>query len=389
MLNDEPDNEALLPAGLHDVLPPYAAQEAQVIAALMAGFAARGYEPVKPPLVEFETTLLADDETGLKEHMFRVMDPVSQRMMGIRADMTLQVARIAATRLRRAPRPLRLSYAGQVLRVRGSQLRPERQFTQAGVELIGTDLPSADIEVALLSVESLTRVGIVRPTLDLVSPTVVGAILDELGCDTGTANALRTALDHKDVGRLGELAGSERELFEALVRAAGRAETAVEALRRLSLPPAARVEVDRLDEVVAGIKAAEPDLSLTLDPVEYRGFKYHTGVSFTLFAHGVRGELGRGGRYMGLNGEPATGLSLFLDSILRALPPPPTAPRVFLPHGTSAAVAARVAADGWMTVAGLEPVDDEEAEARRLGCTHCLVDDAVTELPARGGRAGG
>lgn len=389
MPNDEPDNEALLPAGLHDVLPPYAAQEAQVIAALMAGFSARGYEPVKPPLVEFETTLLAGDESGLKEHMFRVMDPVSQRMMGIRADMTLQVARIAATRLRRAPRPLRLSYAGQVLRVRGSQLRPERQFTQAGVELIGTDLPSADIEVALLSAESLTRVGIARPTLDLVSPTVVGAILEELGCDAATANALRTALDHKDVGRLGELAGSERELLEALVRTAGRAETAVQALRRLPLPPAARIEVDRLDEVVAGIKAAKPDLSLTLDPVEYRGFRYHTGVSFTLFAHGVRGELGRGGRYVGLNGEPATGLTLFLDSILRALPAPSTATRLFLPHGTSAADAARVVADGWMTIAGLEAVDDEESEARRLGCTHRLVDGAVAELPAREDRVGG
>ena len=83
-------------------------------------------------------------------HTFRLMDPVSQRMMAVRADMTLQVARIATTRLDNAPRPLRLSYAGQVLRVRGSQLRPERQFGQAGIELIGVDNAAADAEVIAL-----------------------------------------------------------------------------------------------------------------------------------------------------------------------------------------------------------------------------------------------
>src|SRR3546814_4732936 len=85
---------------------------------------------------------------------FRLMDPVSQRMMGLRADMTPQVARIATTRLKKAPRPLRLCYGGQVLQVRGSQLRPERQFAQAGVELIGAPEESADAEVVLLAIRS-------------------------------------------------------------------------------------------------------------------------------------------------------------------------------------------------------------------------------------------
>src|SRR5690606_22782545 len=140
--------KALLPAGLRDILPPDAAFEAAAVGRVMACFAAHGYEQVKPPLIEFEDGLLAGPGAALAAETFRLMDPVSQRMMGVRADMTLQVARIAASRLRNLPRPLRLSYAGQVLRVAGSQLRPERQFGQAGVELIGAASAAADAEVA-------------------------------------------------------------------------------------------------------------------------------------------------------------------------------------------------------------------------------------------------
>ena len=123
---------ALLPAGLMDVLPPFAAYEARTVERLMAHLAGYGYERVKPPLIEFEETLLAGSGAALAAETFRLMDPMSRRMLALRPDMTMQVARIASSRLAHWPRPLRLGYAGQVLRVRGSQLRPERQFGQVG-----------------------------------------------------------------------------------------------------------------------------------------------------------------------------------------------------------------------------------------------------------------
>src|SRR5271155_427425 len=138
--SDSDARRALLPAGLRDGLPPDAAQRAAVIERLIAEFGAHGYERVEPPLVEFEDSLLpakASGGPGGGPEIFRLMDPLSQRMMGVRADMTIQVARIATTRLASRPRPLRLSYAGDVLRVKGTQLRPERQFVQVGAELIG------------------------------------------------------------------------------------------------------------------------------------------------------------------------------------------------------------------------------------------------------------
>ena len=379
-------DKALLPAGLQDVLPPNAAFEADTVERLVAGFGRRGYERVKPPMIEFEDALLAGAGAALAQQTFRLMDPVSQRMLGLRADMTTQVARIAASRLARAPRPLRLCYAGQVLRVKGTQLRPERQFAQVGAELIGSDSERADAEALVMAVEGLADVGVPRLSVDLNLPPLVGALAQGLALDADTQERLRQALDRKDAAAVDELAGAHGELFRGLLRASGPAERALERLAALDLPEAVRGEADRLRRVVTLVQAAAPDLTLTVDPVEHRGFEYHTGVTFTIYARGVRGELGRGGRYAteaaGGAGEPATGFTLFMDSVMRALPKPPPAARVYVPADAPAERAAALRRDGWVTVEGLEPAADPAGEARRLSCQHVLLGENVTPLDA-------
>ena len=183
MSDDVSNHRALLPAGLRDLLPPDAETEAGSVEALMEVFAAHGYQRVKPPLLEFEDSLLAGSGAAVAEQTFRLMDPDSQRMMGLRADTTPQVARIATTRLAQAPRPLRLSYAGQCLRVRGSQLAPDRQIAQAGIELIGCDNPAADAEIVLVGAEALASAGLLRTSFDLTLPTLVPVLLDDAGID--------------------------------------------------------------------------------------------------------------------------------------------------------------------------------------------------------------
>jgi ATP phosphoribosyltransferase regulatory subunit len=385
-MTDSGENRALLPAGLHDLLPPRAAQEAATISGIMDAFRACGYDQVKPPLAEFEATLVGNGTNGggsLAGQMFRMMDPVSQRMMAVRADITLQVARIAEARLHDEPRPLRLSYAGQILRVRGNQLRPERQFAQVGLELIGAEGVSADVEVVSLAAEALLAADVPRPTVDLNSPALVANILKQIDLDEATTSDLRAALDRKDEDATGIILRGHGVAFSdaakalcALIETVGPADEVIGELQALSLPAGAQVEVERLAAVVAELHASMPDLPLTLDPVEYRGFEYHTGVSFTLFAEGVRGELGRGGRYITGAGEAATGVSLYMDSILRALPVTASEDRLYLPYGTSyqAGVALRDA--GWVTVAGMAPEPNIAAEAKRLGCSHLLVDGA-------------
>jgi ATP phosphoribosyltransferase regulatory subunit len=382
-----PGPAALLPAGFHDTLPPEAGHEAAAVERLMAILGGHGYDRVKPPLAEFEETLLAGPGAGLARDSFRVMDPVSQRMLAVRADMTPQIARIAGSRLVNAPRPLRLAYAGQVLRVRGSQLRPERQFAQVGAELIGADAAAADVEAAVLAAGALAEIGVDRLSLDLNLPTLVPALLDAWGIAGAPAGDLRHALDRKDSAQVEAAGGRAAPLLAALMAATGPADSAIETAARLDLPSdAARAAFDRLVAVVEGVRATLPDLALTVDFVEHRGFEYQTGVSFTLFARGVRGELGRGGRYTAGGAgpdtatEPATGFTLFMDSVLRALPAPSAPRRIYLPAGTPPALAAHLRAQGWDTVAGLAPVADDAAEARRLGCAAVVEDDAARPL---------
>ncbi|PKU26451.1 ATP phosphoribosyltransferase regulatory subunit [Telmatospirillum siberiense] len=363
---------ALLPAGLRDILPPQAAHEADVVTRLMASFAAQGYERVKPPLIEFEESLLEGSGAAMSKHTFRVMDPVTQRMMGVRADMTPQVARIATTRLANARRPLRLSYAGQVLRVKGSQLRPERQFGQAGIELIGADSAAADAEVVILAAKALVDLGVGEVCVDLTLPSLVPEIcsgLDEI-------DGLKDALDHKDVAAVAAVGGAIGPILCGLVEAAG---PAVPALARLSAVPLsgnAAALRERLTAVVELVSSAAPELTLTIDPVEGRGFEYHTGPAFTIFARQSAAELGRGGRYQA-DGESAAGATLFMDTVLDVLPGPVAVRRIFLPFGTPFAEGQALRAEGWVTVAGLEKVADDRAESRRLACGHLLVAGGV------------
>ena len=370
---------ALLPLGLADLLPPEAAVEARVVAAMMAVLESHGYERVKPPLMEFEENLLSGAGAAMAKETFRLMDPVSQRMIGLRADMTTQVARIATTRLRDTPRPLRLCYAGQVLRVKGSQLRPERQVGQVGAELIGTDSTAADLEVVALAAEALRALGIEALSVDLTLPTLVPAIAEALGLGAREQDRLRASLDHKDAAGVAAIGGRGAALLGKLLASAGAAATALRALKALDLPPGAAEERARLVDVTNRLGAALPGLAITVDPVENRGLEYDTGICFTFYARGVRGELGRGGRYRTGNGEgePATGLTLYTDTVLRALPAQTPPRRIYIPAGSDAEAAKRLRHEGWVTVAGLEPVADVAAEARRLACGHRLDGDAI------------
>lgn len=376
-------DRALLPAGLADLLAPAAREEAYVVERLIAACEAEGYERVKPPLLEFEQTLIAGTGAAVADQTFRLMDPVSQRMLGLRADMTPQVARIAAFRLGAAPRPLRLCYAGQVLRVKGSQLRPGRQFGQVGAELLGADGAAADAEACLLAARALLALGVGGLTLDLTLPTLVPLVAEALDLPATQRGALFAALDRKDAAAVAEAGGSQAAPFLAMLHAAGPSPEALGALQALTLPPPGAAEVARLVAVAGLIEAALPDLVLTVDPVERRGYEYHTGLSFTLFARGVRGELGRGGRYLAERSEgpsePATGFTLYMDTVQAAVPARTPRRRLFLPAGTAPRDAQRLRDAGWITVAALEEGREPASEAGRLGCSH-LWQDGETRL---------
>ena len=317
------NHPSLLPNGLLDLLPPQAEGEARAIDLFMHSFGAFGYSRVKPPLVEFEESLLgAGPGQSLASQTFRMMDPVSGRMMGVRADVTAQIARIATSRLGEEIRPLRLSYAADVLRVNGTQLRPERQFCQAGCELIGVDSIVTDVEMPLVALKALSDAGIKGLSVDLTVPTLIANLHDDLGTGAGERETLNDLIEKRDSDAIAAMDTKASALIVELMAHGD--------LSKIALPSKAKADVEKLLTVAKDLRAALNvyglgDVQITIDPLERRGFEYQTGISFTLFAKGASGELGRGGRYnvdgRGMRAaETATGFTLYMDTIMKVVP---------------------------------------------------------------------
>jgi ATP phosphoribosyltransferase regulatory subunit len=170
------------------------------------------------------------------------------------------------------------------------------------------------------------------------------------------------------------------DTLSQLLLTAGLAAPALARLEVLALPPASAALCRRLAETVRAIQARAPSIKLTIDPLEFRDLPYHTGVCTTVYVLGRHEVLGRGGRYLCGEDEPATGLTLYPDAILRACTPPAARKRLFVPVGQDHAAAARLRGEGYATVAALDPVDDPGAEARRLRCSHILRDGVAAPV---------
>lgn len=372
LLADGPIADGLLPEGLADRLPPEAEASARLVRDVLDTVAAHGYARVMPPLAEFEETLTMRLESAGAEDMLRAIDPVSQRTLALRPDITAQVGRIAATRLGHAPRPLRLCYAGSVLKLRADQLRPEREAMQVGAELIGNDSVAAATEIVTVAIEALQAAGVSGITIDFNLPDLVDDLAaGPLPLAPEKIEAVRTRLDAKDAGGLVAL-GPQAAAYLPLIEATGPFHRALERLEALGI---GAVLERRIAALRAIVKPIDWDITLTLDPTERHGFEYHSWFGFSVFASGFVGEIGRGGSYAIRHGnggeEVALGFSLYPDPLIDVGFGRESARFLFLPPGYDPVRAKALRAQGWRTVAALSPDDDGKA----LGCTHWLEAD--------------
>ena len=377
-------NPDLLPEGLEDRLPHDAAAGQRVLRAMLDAMDAHGYDRVSPPLIEFERSL-AGRMSGIQtRRMFRFVDPASLRTLALRSDITPQVGRIAETRLASAPRPLRLCYAGPVVTIRGDGLDPARERLQVGAELIGRDTVVAAAEIAGLAIETLTAAGAQGISIDFTLPDLVDTLAGADGhrampLSPGSVAAVRRQLDSKDAGALVAAGGGA---YLPLLYATGPFEQAIAKLNAVDAGGALASRIAGLRDIATSLSGAA---RITLDPTERHGFEYQSWFGFTLFAHGVRGALGRGGTYRigreGGEGEVATGFSLYPDDLVGVIAAEAGRDTLFLPLGHDREAAARLRAIGWRTIAALDELDD----AAMLGCTHWLEGGEAAALvrPAR------
>ncbi len=386
-MSDRGAELALLPNGFVDLLPPKAEVEARSITTLMKKFASFGYQRIKPPLMEFEDSLLAPGPGELlADETFRVMDPVTHRMLGLRSDITPQVARIAMSRLMNEPRPLRLTYANDVLRTKGNQLRTVRQFCQVGCEIIGDESADTDIEVAVLAVLGLKALELKNITLDFTVPGLVNALIDE-SVDVDTAEVLRKAVSQRDRQVLDRVDGEAAKsicLAMELSSCEGGLKDFLNKVNVNAFPKLVREDLERLCAVCKGIEAALVeldirDVSVTVDLLEQAGFEYHKHIGFTLFAKTVHGELGRGGSYDVCFGhcesdEVAKGFTLYMDTIQKACPFAKEKKHIYVPASESWADIRTLQKDGWIVYRGSDKTNMPEE------CTHRFENGEIKEI---------
>ena len=365
---------ALLPDGFRDQLFPDAELAARIVAGFHQTVLSEGYDLVSPPLVEYEASVLAGPGKTADRQMFRVMDTETQKIMALRSDMTAQMARIAGTRLVDEARPLRLAYAGEIARVKGSMLRPNRQFLQAGIELVGPDSLDADLEVITVMIETLSALGIPHLTVDLTCAPLIDALIQGLDLTDPVRVSLAQALETKDLGTLQAMVLEDVRLdvFVTLLESVKERTAALKVLKNLTLSGEAAAFLERLIALAEALETVLPDVQVTIDACERKGFAYKTGVGFAVFAKGGAGELGRGGRYRVTRSdgsfEDANGFSLYGDRLADVLRTSETisdgSRRLYIIGNLDAKASAALKAEGYRLVRELGGSGDYQAFVR-------------------------
>jgi ATP phosphoribosyltransferase regulatory subunit len=324
-----PSLRSQIPRGVQDRFLADATHRRWAEARLRESFARWGYREVIPPTFEYFDNLSVGASAEFKLAMYRTFDG-DGRTLALRSDFTPQIARMAATKLYDQPMPLRCSYLGSVFRGPESQVGREREFTQAGVELIGANTAAADAEVVALAAASLESLGLPEFQINLGQSAFFRVLTRDL--PAGLVEPLRMAIDQKNSARLADLlgaaglGGAQRDLLYRLPDLIGGPEILAEA-EALSetLPNAARAlaALGRLAQVYDLLQAHGLD-RLSLDLGEVQGMDYYTGISFRGLAPGSGWPVVSGGRYDDLIAHfgrplPAIGFGLPIERALRVL----------------------------------------------------------------------
>ena len=375
----------LLPDGIEEVLPPEAARIETARRRVLDLFQRWGYELVITPHVEFLESLLSGSGQDLDLRTFKVIDPLSGRQMGLRADITPQVARVDAHTLRREG-PSRLCYAGSVLHAKPQALSTSRSPIQLGAELYGDGSASSDIEVISLMLEMLELAEVADLHMDLGHVGIYRGLAKAAALSGEAEQQLFDALQRKAMDEIAELTAvldpALAGMLRALARLCGGRETLEQARAALAGAPAEVLRaLETLTAIAEQIAVRYPQVPLYFDLGELRGYHYHTGVVFGVFVPGVGQSIAQGGRYDDIGADfgrarPATGFSTDLKTLVELgnaeLATPPGG--VWAPHGEQSGLwqaICRLRSEGERVVQALD--GQLSGDAVQLGCDRQLV----------------
>jgi ATP phosphoribosyltransferase regulatory subunit len=377
-------NRWLLPDGVEEILPGQAQAVEQMRRGLLDLYASWGYELVMPPLLEFTDSLLSGVGGDLNLLTLKVTDQLSGQLMGLRADITPQAARIDAhSYVKNGPN--RLCYTDHVLHAKPKSPLAVRTPLQAGVELFGESGLDADIEVISLLMASLEQVGVTQVTLDLGHVGICRALLEALALSPEQESEFFDLLQTKDVGEIKGWVAASLDSAEAvdwlpcLPALCGDESILQVARERLADAPAeVAAAIDELEAVYEVIRERYPQVNVYFDLGEFRGYHYHTGIVFSAYVDGKGDAIANGGRYDHIGeaygrARPATGFGLNLTSVLSLAPLSERPAGIYAPASTDSAqwqAIKRLREQGERVVSGLSQL---QADFDELCCDRQLV----------------
>lgn len=369
----------LLPEYIEDVLPAEAARIESLRRTLLDLFKVHGYQYVIPPMLEYMESLITGAGHDLDLATFKVVDQLTGRLMGVRADMTPQAARIDAHLLNNQG-ITRLCYAGSVLRTKPDGLAQTREPLQLGAELYGHAGIGSDIEIQRLLIKALHAIGINQVHMDFSHVNVFGSLIESSGINQQLEQNLYAALQSKDQSSVAELSKDldkmTREALQHLTELNGDQSILAKASQVLPQTPAIRQTLESLTQVAAAL--TDLDVAVSFDLSELRGYHYHSGIVFAAYAQGYKGPLALGGRYDEVGqafgrARPATGFSLDLRGVATALPPATKSAAIFAPAADDKTLSDKIAAlraEGHIVVQELAGAQSDMAE---LNCDRKLA----------------
>lgn len=367
----------LLPENIADVLPSEARKIEELRRAILDNFHLYGYELVMPPMLEYVDSLLAGAGPDMELRTFKLIDQLSGRTLGLRADMTTQVARIDAHLLNRNS-VTRLCYAGSVLHTRPHGLHATREPFQIGAEIYGHAGLEADAEIQELALATLSLAGFRHVRLDLCHVGILRALLDSDEDARRDEALLYAALRAKDVPSLQALTVSYAEQTRAALLALPSLYGGVDVITRArqALPPLAGIN-QALDELDVLIKLAET-ADVAIDLADLTGYQYESGVMFALYVPGLPNAVARGGRYDHVGetfgrARPATGFSLDLRELARLLPSAERKHAIHAPWSKDSTLKERIIALRQAGEIVIQSLSGSEHDQDEFECDRALV----------------
>jgi ATP phosphoribosyltransferase regulatory subunit len=338
-----------LPDQIADVLPSEARHIEELRRLLLDTSRSYGYELVMPPLLEHLESLLTGTGEALDLQTFKLVDQLSGRTLGLRADTTPQVARIDAHLLNRNG-VARLCYCGPVLHTRADRPHATREPLQFGAEIYGHAGLEADLEAQVLALEGLRAAGVTALAVDMADVRIVNSLLAGAAISPSVLASIHAALAAKDASEMasliaglkGAISAPAKDGLLALLQLYGDSRVLTEAAKVLQSAPGALRAIDDLKWLASHVG----DVKVSFDLADMRGYTYYSGTRFAIYGHGA--ELARGGRYdevgavFGRN-RPAVGFSLDLKELVSVLAPRPLKAAVRAPWADDAGLRAAIA----------------------------------------------